>query len=337
MSRVVSPIIDCCATWSTSSGCASAKHQRGEEAKRRDGSAHFSPPNVRAARRSPNRAGLTITGAITSPSARAPKDRDPAYRRRSARRRSRARPARRSRPWPLPRRRRSASGSSQPPSTSEASAGPARPCAVRRVEKGERERPPGGRRTEPRRVGAPDPRHPAERERLDIGAKNRPRLGAVVDEEREAGAARQRLDRERPRSGEQIDHPRALDMAGKSVLENVEDRFAQPLRGRADGARRRRREHAALETAADDPHRFTAFAAGGAGRLDLSAVPCRAGRAVAPARSAPAARRPPPLRLAALRRADRSDSRSPLCRSGGRSNRRAGGAPSRASCAVRAA
>ena len=47
--------------------------------------------------------------------------------------------------------------------------------------------------------------------------------------------------------------------------------LAQALRSRTDGARRRRLENAALETAADDPHLFTAFAAAGAGRLRLSA------------------------------------------------------------------
>ena len=113
--------------------------------------------------------------------------------------------------------------------------------SVRRIEEGERKRAAGRRRTELRRVGAPDARHAAERQRLDIGAQKRARLGAVVDEQREPRAARKSLDRERPRSREQVNHARALDLAGESVLENVEDRLAQALRGRTNGARRRRR------------------------------------------------------------------------------------------------
>ena len=38
------------------------------------------------------------------------------------------------------------------------------------------------------------------------------------------------------------------------MLQDIEDQFAQPLRGRADGARGRRGESAAFEAPADDPH-----------------------------------------------------------------------------------
>src|ERR1700722_6904124 len=126
---------------------------------------------------------------------------------------------------------------------------------IRRIDKGERKGAAGRRRAKLRRVGAPDARHAAERERLDIGAQKGARLSAVVDEQGEPRAARKSLDCERPRPSEQVNHPRALDLARESVLKNVEDRLPQPLRGRTNGARRRRREHAALETAADDPHR----------------------------------------------------------------------------------
>ena len=118
--------------------------------------------------------------------------------------------------------------------------------AVGRIEEGERERTAGWRRAEPRRIGAPDAGHAAERERLDIGAQKRARLRPIVDEEGEARAARKRLDRERARAREQVDHPRALDSAGKAVLEDIEDRLAQALRGRANCARGRRRQRAAL-------------------------------------------------------------------------------------------
>src|SRR5580704_15880396 len=126
---------------------------------------------------------------------------------------------------------------------------------VRRIEKGERKRAAGRRRTELRCVRAPDTRHAAERQRFDIGAQKRARLGAVVDEQREPRPARKRLDRERPCAREQVNDARALDLAGESMLENVEDRLAQALRGRADGARRRREQRAALEAPANDSHR----------------------------------------------------------------------------------
>src|SRR5580700_3409305 len=126
---------------------------------------------------------------------------------------------------------------------------------VRRIEEGERKRATGRRRTELCCVGAPDAGHTAERQRFDIGAQKRARLGAVVDEQREPRPARKRLDRERPRAREQVNDARALDLAGESMLENVEDRLAQALRGRADGARRWREQRAALEAPADDSHR----------------------------------------------------------------------------------
>src|ERR1700722_177687 len=126
---------------------------------------------------------------------------------------------------------------------------------IRRIDKGERKGTAGRRRTKLRRVGAPDASHAAARQRFDIGAQKRARLSAVVDEQREPRAARKSLDCERPRPSEQVNHPRALDLAWESVLKNVEDRLPQSLRGRTNGARRRRRYHAAPETAADDPHR----------------------------------------------------------------------------------
>ena len=49
----------------------------------------------------------------------------------------------------------------------------------------------------------------AEPERLDIVAQQRARFGAVIDEQRECGAARNRLDAERAGAGEQVEHARA--------------------------------------------------------------------------------------------------------------------------------
>ena len=68
-----------------------------------------------------------------------------------------------------------------------------------------------GRLAEPRRVGAPDAGHAAKAEGLDIGAQQRARFGAVIDEQGETRAARQGLDRQRARAGEQIDDPRAFE------------------------------------------------------------------------------------------------------------------------------
>jgi len=45
----------------------------------------------------------------------------------------------------------------------------------------------------------------------------------------EARPARQRLDRQRSRASEKVDHPLARDVARVAMLQNVEDRFAQPL------------------------------------------------------------------------------------------------------------
>src|SRR5580700_7343356 len=81
------------------------------------------------------------------------------------------------------------------------------------------------------------------------------RAGPVVHEQPEPRAARKSLDRERSCSREEINDTRALDLAGETVFENVEDRLAQPLRGRTNGARRWRQQRAALEAAADNSHR----------------------------------------------------------------------------------
>ena len=67
------------------------------------------------------------------------------------------------------------------------------------------------RRTEPGRVAAEDAGDAAQAQRRDVLAHQRARLGAVVDEQRECGAARERLDPERAGAGEQVEHARAGD------------------------------------------------------------------------------------------------------------------------------
>src|SRR5208337_2989196 len=86
--------------------------------------------------------------------------------------------------------------------------------------------------------------------------------------------ARQRLDRERPRSGEKVDHPLALDAAGITMLEDAEDRLAQALGGWADGVRNRRGETASSQPATDDPHgsRLSGRAAGAIAPLAVGPI-----------------------------------------------------------------
>ena len=62
---------------------------------------------------------------------------------------------------------------------------PRKVLPIGRVEKGKREGAAGRRLAELRRVGAPDPRDAAQRQRLDIGAQQRPCLRAAIDERAE--------------------------------------------------------------------------------------------------------------------------------------------------------
>ena len=84
-----------------------------------------------------------------------------------------------------------------------------------------------------RRVAPPTPK------RLHVFADQAARLGAVVDEEREGRAARQRLEAHGARAGEQVEDARARDRVVVGVREDVEDRLAQAVGGRADGVRPR--------------------------------------------------------------------------------------------------
>ena len=110
------------------------------------------------------------------------------------------------------------------------------------------------RRAELGRVAAEDAGDAAEPERLDILAHQRARLGAVVDEQREGRAARERLEPERAGAGEQVEHARAGDRIAIGVDQDVEQRLAQPVGGRPDGLRFRRGERAPAQPSADDAH-----------------------------------------------------------------------------------
>ena len=73
-----------------------------------------------------------------------------------------------------------------------------------------------------------------EAQRLDILAQQRARLRAVIDEQRERRAARDRLEPERAGAGEQVEHARAGDRIAVGMHQDVEQRLAQPVGGRAD-------------------------------------------------------------------------------------------------------
>ena len=62
------------------------------------------------------------------------------------------------------------------------------------------------------RVAPPDLGDAGEPQRLDIAADGRARLGALLDEQAEARAARQRLEPERAGAGEQVEHAGALEV-----------------------------------------------------------------------------------------------------------------------------
>ena len=94
----------------------------------------------------------------------------------------------------------------------------------------------------------------AEPQRRDVLAQERARLGAVVDEQRERRAARERFEPERAGAGKKIEHARAGDRIAVGVSEDVEQRLAQPVGGRPHRLRPRRRERAPAQAAADDAH-----------------------------------------------------------------------------------
>ena len=94
-------------------------------------------------------------------------------------------------------------------------------AAVGRVEEGDVVGVARRHEAELARVAPEDAGGAAEAQRLDVGADQGTRFRAVVDEQREARAARQRLERERAGAGEEIDDAQALD-AAMAVLEDVE-------------------------------------------------------------------------------------------------------------------
>src|SRR3989449_11688409 len=80
---------------------------------------------------------------------------------------------------------------------------------------------------EPERVDLGDGRAVLHRERLDVGLEAREREAVQLDEVGRRRAARQRLEPERPRAREQVEHPGAAERA----LQDREPRFPHAVTG----------------------------------------------------------------------------------------------------------
>src|SRR6266568_1295814 len=137
----------------------------------------------------------------------------------------------------------------------------AKSLAVRRVGEHERERRQRMRATELGRVAPKDPGHAAEAQRLDIAANERAGFRAIVDEQREACAARERLEPERAGAGEEVEHARVRHRVAMSMDQDVEQALAQPVGGRADRGGFRARQVPPAQSAADDAHQRPTFSA----------------------------------------------------------------------------
>lgn len=93
------------------------------------------------------------------------------------------------------------------------------------------------RRSEIAGIAAVHLSHAAKPERLDIIAQQRPCLGAIVDEQRERRAARDRLNAKRAGPREKVKHAGACKWIVIGMEQNVEQRLAQTIRRRANVTR----------------------------------------------------------------------------------------------------
>src|ERR1700733_1975781 len=108
--------------------------------------------------------------------------------------------------------------------------------------------------TEPGRVAAENACRAAKAKRGDVFAKQRPRLGAIVDKQRKNRAARDRFDAKRAGAGEKVESTRAGDRVAGAMQKNIEQRLTQSVGGRANGAGFRVGERAPAQPSADDAH-----------------------------------------------------------------------------------
>ena len=75
------------------------------------------------------------------------------------------------------------------------------------------------------------------------------------------GAARQRLQTERAGAGEEVEHARPVKAFREAMRQDVEQRLARAVGGRADRVGARRGQRPAAKLTADDPHRACPCAA----------------------------------------------------------------------------
>ena len=104
-------------------------------------------------------------------------------------------------------------------------------------------------------VAAMDASGAEQAQRLDIVADSPAGLLAGLDEQAERRAARDGLQAQGPRPGEQIQRPRAVQLARPGgVLQDVEQALARPIRGRPRGLALRGDEGLALVLTGNDAH-----------------------------------------------------------------------------------
>ena len=137
------------------------------------------------------------------------------------------------------------------------------------------------------RAGGARPRAapPPARARASRGwrAMTADRAPVALDEHGPRRPARERLDGERARAGEQVEHARAVERA-----EHREQRLAHAVGGRPRGAAARRPQAPAAEAPGDDPHAATGSASTSASASASSA--CSGAASAGSARSSAAAR-----------------------------------------------
>src|SRR5690606_14248212 len=104
---------------------------------------------------------------------------------------------------------------------------------------------------EPGGIAPEDARAALQPELLDIVPDQGAGPGGDLDEQAEAGAARKRLQAEGAGAGKQVEDPCLVEQPGKAVLQDVEQRLAHAVRGRAGGIARRRTQAAAAKLTGD--------------------------------------------------------------------------------------
>lgn len=126
--------------------------------------------------------------------------------------------------------------------------------SIRGVEKHQIEgfarRGPGGRG-----LPAEHARLRGETKRLEVSRDCRGGLGGAVEEDTEGGAAGQALETQGAGAGEEVRHARLGERRRPGgVVENIEDRLASAVGGRAGRMCPRRHNQAPSMLAGDDPH-----------------------------------------------------------------------------------